>query len=71
MDINNVANVKNEIAKYLSAVSYPTNKEGIVKDVTKIGAGLVIIIVLQNLPHLLYHTPREVISQLENYVQIQ
>ncbi len=70
MDINDVLSVKNEIAKYLSAVNYPANKEGIVKDVTKIGAGLVIILVLQNLPHLLYHTPREVISQLEYYVQI-
>lgn len=38
MDINDVLSVKNEIAKYLSAVNYPANKEGIVKDVTKIGA---------------------------------
>jgi hypothetical protein len=71
MDINNVLSVKNEIAKYLSAVHYPANKDSIVRDVTKIGAGLVVVIILHNLPHLQYHTPREVISQLEYYAQIQ
>ncbi len=71
MDIKSISSLHNEIGKYLSAVNYPANKESIVRDVTKIGAGLVVIFTLQNLPTVLFHTPREVISHLEQYAQIQ
>jgi len=61
---NFIQTVKDDVAKYLSVVNYPAMKEGIIKDVTKVGAASIIITVLQNLPHLEYHTPREVFSQL-------
>lgn len=55
----------NEIGKYLSVVNYPAGKESILRDIEKVGADPATIIALQMLPELQYHTPREVMSQIQ------
>lgn len=57
--------IKDEIGKYLSVVSYPAEIEGIIRDVVKVGAEQHIIMILQSLPPQKYHTPREVITQIQ------
>lgn len=49
-----------ELKKYLTIVNYPAKKEDIFKVVEKEGANMNIITMIQLLPSLTFHTPKEV-----------
>ena len=57
--------LKDELGKYLSVVNYPAEKEGIISDIQKVGATDIMIFAIKGLPTQKYHTPREVILEIQ------